>query len=55
MNAGISSNMKYVPTFDPKLGHVGTTWVGAPYIELVTDNTDPESPYTFKLRFRPAK
>lgn len=54
INAGVKGNKRYVPTFDPKLGHVGTTWVGAPYIELVTDNTDPECPYTFKLRFSPA-
>jgi hypothetical protein len=54
INAGVKGNMTYVPTYDSKLGHVGTTWVGAPYIELVTDNTDPECPYTFKLRFRGA-
>ena len=54
MNAGVNNNVTYVPTYDSKLGHVGTTWVGAPYIELVTDNTDPECPYTFKLRFRHA-
>lgn len=53
INSGVSSLEKYVPIYDPKLGHVGTTWVGAPYIELVTDYTDPECPYTFKLRFRP--
>ena len=52
INAGIIGDTKYVPTYDPKLGHTGTTWVGAPYIELVTNNTDPECPYTFKLRFR---
>jgi hypothetical protein len=50
MNNG---SIKYMPIYDPKLGHSGTTWVGAPYIELVTNNTDPECPYTFKLRFRP--
>lgn len=48
-----NGNMKYMPVYDRKLGHVGTTWVGAPYIELVTNNSDPECPYTFKLRFRP--
>jgi hypothetical protein len=51
MNAGIDGNKQYMPIYDPKVGHIGTTWVGAPYIELVTDNTDPECPYTFKLRF----
>lgn len=53
-NSGVKKSQKYVPIYDPKLGHVGSTWVGAPYIETVTDNTDPECPYTFKLRFRPA-
>ena len=52
LNSNVSGNMTYVPTYDKKLGHVGTTWVGAPYVELVTNNTDPECPYTFKLRFR---
>lgn len=52
MNSHIESDLKYVPVYDPKLGHSGTTWVGAPYIELVTNNTDPECPWTFKLRFR---
>ena len=51
INAGVSGNKTYVPTFDTNLGHVGETWVGTPYIELVTNNTDPECPYTFKLRF----
>ena len=51
INAGVKGNQTYVPTFDPKLGHSGTTWVGAPYIELVTNNTDPDCNYTFKLRF----
>jgi hypothetical protein len=50
--AGVSGNMNYEPTYDPKLGHVGTTWVGAPYVELITNNTDAECPYTFKLRFQ---
>ena len=55
INAGVSNKkMTYDPTFDPALGHVGATWVGAPYIELVTNDTDPECPYTFKLRFRSA-
>ena len=48
-----NNSLVYVPTYDPKLGHVGTTWVGAPYIETVTDYSDPQCPYTFKLRFRP--
>ena len=57
INAGVQGNasMTYVPVYDPKLGHAGTTWVGAPYIELVNNNTDPECPYTFKLRFSEPK
>lgn len=55
INAGVDGSMNYVPTFDPKLGHAGSSWVGAPYIELVTNNTDPECPHTFKLRFRPVE
>ena len=54
INAAAGQSMSYVPVYDKKLGHVGTTWVGAPYIELVTSNSEPECPYTFKLRFRPA-
>ena len=55
-----ASGEKYVPIYDPKLGHAGDAWVGAPYIELVTNNQDnsgkniPDSPYTFKLRFKKA-
>ena len=52
LNANVGTSMTYVPTYDKKLGHVGTTWVGAPFIEMVTNNSDPECPYTFKLRFR---
>lgn len=58
-----SSSPVYIPTFDPNLGHIGETWVGTPFIELVTkssgggvngknDVTIPDSPYTFKLRFK---
>lgn len=42
---------QYVPTFDKKLGHTGRTWVGSPFVELVTDS-NAECPYTYKLRFR---
>ena len=62
MNSGVGSGGEsYAPIYDPALGHVGSTWVGAPYVELVTNSMDndgrttiPESPYTFKLRFRKA-
>jgi hypothetical protein len=61
VNANIDvSGEKYVPTYDPKLGHAGDTWVGVPYIEVIDDKgvTDGdiilESPYTFKLRFKKA-
>lgn len=52
-NAGLSSSsISYVPSYDPKLGHAGTTWVGTPFVELVTDKTGGSNcPYTFKLRF----
>lgn len=50
-NSNIESNASYVPTYDPKLGHVGTTWVGKPYIELSTNYTEPDCGYRFKLRF----
>lgn len=52
MNANIGNSMSYVPIYDKKLGHAGTTWVGAPYIEVVTNNSEPECQFTFKLRFR---
>lgn len=48
-----SSQLTYLPTFDSTLGHVGNTWVGAPFIELVTNNSDAGCPYTYKLRFKP--
>lgn len=49
-NSRVSVNgTKYIPVFDRQLGHVGTTWVGAPFIELrrVTGGV-----YEYKLRFR---
>ena len=53
-NAGVGSGtLKYAPTFDKNLGHVGATWVGAPFIETLTGtSTGAECPYTLKLRFR---
>lgn len=44
-----NTTLKYVPTYDSNLGHVGNTWVGKPYIETVKGETG--APYMFKLRF----
>lgn len=41
----------YDPIYDEKLGHVGNTWVNAPFIELQIDNT-ADCPYVYKLRHR---
>lgn len=50
INTGVtSSNGKYVPTFNPNLGTVGNTWVGAPFIETIKDSGTDQ--YTLKLRF----
>lgn len=50
-NSGSSTNRVYLPTYDYRYDVSSSPWVGSPYVELVTDNTDPECPYTFKLRF----
>ena len=60
MNSNVDDTtiVKYAPIYDPKLGHAGPTWVGAPYIELITESKDaegihnPNMRYGFKLRFR---
>lgn len=44
----------YVPIYDNKLGHAGSTWVGEPFIELQTSNSG-DHPYVLKLRFRPKR
>ena len=44
---------KYVKTYnDSKIG-TGYTWSGAPFIETYKNNDPNNTPYTFKLRFRP--
>lgn len=49
-NSRVESNgTKYVPVFDRKLNQVGTTWVGAPFIEL---HKGDGGIYEYKLRFR---
>lgn len=50
INANIKnhSSMKYIPTYDKTLGHVGDTWVGTPYIEYIDDPSDGP---TYYLRF----
>lgn len=55
-NAKVKKNKTYEPTFNANYGHVGTTWVGAPYIELVVNKksegiSDADCKYAFKLRF----
>lgn len=40
----------YIPIYDPLLNHVGATWVGAPFIELVKNSST--GLYEYKLRFR---
>lgn len=49
-----SSNQKLDYTInynDHKLG-TGYAWGGAPFVETFNDSKSPETPYTFKLRFR---
>lgn len=46
-----STDTNYVPIYDNKVGHVGKTWVGAPFIELITRDSAPK--YELKLRFKP--
>lgn len=49
-NARMSTNAsKYVPIYDSALNHVGPTWVGTPFIELVKDTST--GTYVYKLRF----
>ena len=43
-----SDTLYYEKTFDPELGSVGKTWVGAPFIESEVKN----GVQTFKLRFK---
>ena len=43
---------KFIPVYNKDVGHVGTTWVGKPYIETVTDNNHH---IEYKLRFVPSK
>ena len=55
LNAGVSTkagtnNLIYIPLYDPKLFHTGTTWVGAPFIEKV--NKSSSSSFDYYLRFR---
>ena len=53
-NSKVGANgTKYVETYDSALGHTGRSWVGAPFVELIVDNT-AQCPYTYKLRFRKA-
>ena len=51
INAGItdSSNIVYAPLYDPKLFHIGTTWVGTPFIEKINKGGGR---FDYYLRFR---
>lgn len=51
LNAGISNHtyVDYVPTYDPNLFHVGTTWVGTPFIEKVNIGGNR---FDYYLRFK---
>jgi len=49
-NSRVTPNIKYIPTYDRRLDHVGATWVGAPFIELVEDKST--GIYEYKLRFK---
>ena len=52
-NARIESNSAtYLPVYDAKAGHSGSTWVGVPFVELVKDEK-LDCPYVYKLRFTP--
>lgn len=49
-NANAETNSgTYVPVYDKELGHVGKTWVGVPFIELVKNDSGL---YYYKLRFK---
>lgn len=50
-NSGTSISKSYVPIFDKKLGHVGQSWVGVPYIEPEIGVTANENTKVYKLRF----
>lgn len=49
-NTGGKNNFKYASLYEPKIGTLGRTWVGPPFIESY-DNGDGER--GFKLRNRP--
>lgn len=54
-NTRMQKIVPYIATYDPNLGHVGNSWVGAPFIELVDNHKDDQygdNPYTFKLRYK---
>ena len=49
-----SGNLNYAPTYNDKLGHVGNTWVGAPFVETIMGEKNSMNlpDYTMKLRFK---
>ncbi len=48
---------KYIPTYNSNYGRSGTTWVGAPFVELIKDPDGKGKNYAnavdYKLRFKP--
>ena len=46
---GEHGTVLYEAVYDKNLGHVGSTWVGVPFIETVNEN----GRVSYKLRFRP--
>lgn len=49
---GATTGVEYVPTYDAKIGHSGSMWVGSPFVELYQNDDTGE--YQFKLRFKPS-
>lgn len=52
LNTGVDSwsTISYVSTYNKRLGSIGTTWVGSPFIETIKE--EGSESYSFKLRFR---
>ena len=48
---------RYIPTYNSNYGRSGTTWVGAPFVELIKDPNGKGKNYAnavdYKLRFKP--
>ena len=55
--SGAVKQAQYIPIFNNNYGRAGTTWVDAPFIEMIKDVDSNGKNYgsgiIFKLRFRP--